>query len=84
LIIENGTFSQTTGAIWSMVIMEQFAGFYLLCILKEKCFKGSLNTLFFKQRHKNYAFAFNHPHCGLYTYFSISLMLSIFLFAKNQ
>jgi ABC-2 type transport system permease protein len=43
LIIENGTFSQTTGAIWSMVIIGTICYYpILLCILKEKCFKGSL------------------------------------------
>jgi hypothetical protein len=47
-----------------MVIVEQFAGFYpiLLCILKKKCFKGSLNTLFFKSKGiKIMPFAFNPP-----------------------
>jgi hypothetical protein len=41
VLIENGTFSQTTGAIWAWLLLEQFAGFYpiLLCILKKNVLK---------------------------------------------
>jgi hypothetical protein len=73
-------FSQTTGAIWSMVIGTICGIPILLFILKEKCFKG-LNTLFLSKRHKIMPLLFNPP-AG---YILISqLMLSIFLFAKNQ
>jgi hypothetical protein len=63
LIIERNVF-QTTGAIWSMVIIGTICGIlsYIALYFKEKCFKGSLNTYLKSKRHKNYAFAFNP--CG--------------------
>jgi O-antigen/teichoic acid export membrane protein len=51
VLIENGTFSQTTGAIWAFII-GTICGIlsYIALYFKEKCFKGSLNTLFFKKQ----------------------------------
>jgi hypothetical protein len=49
LIIENGTFSQTTGAIWAWLWTICGSILYCFVFLKKKCFKG-LNTLFFKNK----------------------------------
>jgi hypothetical protein len=48
LIIENGTFSQTTGAIWAWLLLEQFAGFYPILL----CFKGVLKGFYTLLSHK--------------------------------
>jgi hypothetical protein len=84
LIIENGTFSKPPVLFGAWLLLEQFAGFYpiLLCILKEKCF-GSLNIYFKSKRHKIMPLLLILL-AGYILIFSISLMLSIFLFAKNQ